>query len=64
MKNSNIHIGNQTRDLPDFSAVPQATAPPRAPRLTMYLTVNMFSVDCKEQSVNSHHEKNAVFLLR
>jgi hypothetical protein len=27
MKNSNDTIGNQTRDLPDCSAVPQATAP-------------------------------------
>jgi len=31
MKNSNDTIGNRTRDLPTFSAVPQPTAPPRAP---------------------------------
>jgi hypothetical protein len=31
MKNSNDTIGNQTRDLPACSAVPQPTAPPRAP---------------------------------
>jgi hypothetical protein len=30
MKNSNDTIGNQTRDLPVCSAVPQPTAPPRA----------------------------------
>ena len=30
MKNSNDTIGNQTRDLPTCSAVPQRTAPPRA----------------------------------
>ena len=31
MKNSNDTIGNQTRDLPVCSTVPQPTAPPRAP---------------------------------
>jgi hypothetical protein len=30
MKNSGDTIGNQTRDLPACSAVPQPTAPPRA----------------------------------
>jgi hypothetical protein len=32
MKNSNDTIGNRTRELPACSAVPQPTAPPRAPR--------------------------------
>jgi len=32
MKNSSDTIGNQTRDLPTCSAVPQATALPRAPK--------------------------------
>jgi hypothetical protein len=31
MKNSRDIIGNRTRDLPDCSTVPQATAPPRTP---------------------------------
>ena len=31
MKNSNDTIGNHTCDLPAGSAVPQPTAPPRAP---------------------------------
>jgi hypothetical protein len=31
MKNSNDIIGNRSRDLPSCSAVPQPTAPPRAP---------------------------------
>ena len=31
MKNSNDTIGYRTRDLPPCSAVPQPTAPPRAP---------------------------------
>ena len=33
MKNSNDTIGNRTLDLPACSAVPQQTAPPRAPKL-------------------------------
>jgi hypothetical protein len=33
MKNSNNTIGNRTRNLPDGSAVPQPTAPPRAPSI-------------------------------
>ena len=37
VKNSNDTIGNQTRDVPVCSAVPQPTAPPRAPLL--YITV-------------------------
>jgi len=32
MKKSNDTTGNRTRDLPTCSAVPQPTAPPRAPR--------------------------------
>jgi hypothetical protein len=32
MKNSNDAIENRTRDLPACSAVPQPTAPPRAPQ--------------------------------
>ena len=38
MKNSNDTIGNQTRDLPACSAVPQPAAQPRAPSGTMYRT--------------------------
>ena len=36
MKNSNDTIGNRTRDLPACSAVPQPTAPPRAPYSSTY----------------------------
>ena len=32
MKNSSDTIGNRNRDLPACSAVPQPTAPPRAPK--------------------------------
>jgi hypothetical protein len=31
IKDPSDTIGNQTRDLPSYSAVPQPTAPPRAP---------------------------------
>ena len=34
MKNSNDTIGDRTRDIPACSAVPQPTAPPRAPCFT------------------------------
>jgi len=39
MKNSSNTIGNRTRDLPACSAVPQPTAPPRAP-LQLYTPLN------------------------
>jgi len=35
MKNSSDAIGNRTRDLPTCSAVPQPTAPSRAPENSM-----------------------------
>ena len=35
MKNSNDIIWNRTRDLPTCSAVPQPTAPPRVPSVTL-----------------------------
>ena len=39
MKNFNDTIGNRTRDLQACGAVPQPTAPPRAPILSIYETV-------------------------
>jgi hypothetical protein len=36
MNNSRDTIGNRTRDLPDFSTVPQPTAPPRNPNINYY----------------------------
>ena len=39
VKNSSDTIGNRTRDLPVFSAVPQPTAPPRAPILHIYIYI-------------------------
>jgi len=35
MKYSNDTIGNGTRDLPGYSSVPQPSAPPRAPIITL-----------------------------
>jgi len=39
MKNSNDTIGYRTRNLPACSAVPQPTAPPRAPTQNSYFTL-------------------------
>jgi hypothetical protein len=35
-KNCNYPIGNRNRDLPTCSAVPQRTAPTRAPELSVF----------------------------
>jgi len=43
MKNSSDTIGNRTRCLPTCSAVPQPTAPPRAPNL------NVMSITCQRR---------------
>jgi hypothetical protein len=49
MKNSNDTIGNRTRDLSACSAVPQPTAPPRAPSLYVVVPYKMFSYQiCSE----------------
>ena len=39
IKNSNDTVGNRTRDLPTCGAVPQPTAPPRAPLQRLYGTI-------------------------
>ena len=43
MKNSSDTIGNRTRDLPNCGAVPQPTAPLRAPFTVTYLKKNYVS---------------------
>ena len=45
MKNSNDTIGNRTRDLPTCSAVPQPTAPPRAPLYIILLLLFVNKID-------------------
>jgi len=42
MKKSNDIVGNRTRDIPACSAVPQPTAPPRAPIRYMKLVNSGF----------------------
>jgi len=44
MKNSNDIMVNRTRDLPACSAVPQPTAPPRAPTTLSYLLQIHFNI--------------------
>ena len=39
MKNSSDTIGNRNRNLPACSAVPQPTAPPRAPRFRVIIII-------------------------
>ena len=54
MKNSNDTIGNRTRDLPSCSAVPQPTAPPRAPISLRYLLKNSVHPQHLENSISSN----------
>jgi len=56
MKNSSDTIGNQTRDLPTCSVVPQPTALPRAPH-TMCLYLN-FSRQISEKVSNIKFHEN------
>ena len=54
MKNSNNTIGNRTLDLPAFSAVPQATASPRAPiknidHVVFSETIDYFAAPCVDK---------------
>jgi len=54
MKNCNDTIGNRTRDLPNCSAVPQTTAPPRIPVRNMYLDETLSRcLSCEQLTVPS-----------
>ena len=44
MKNSNDPIGNQTCDLPAYSAVPQPTVPPGVPDDTVIVVMIFFII--------------------
>jgi hypothetical protein len=46
MKNSNDTIGKRTRDLPACNAVPQPTAPPRAPIILYYIILYYIILYC------------------
>ena len=52
MKNCNDTIGNRTRDLPACSAVPQPTAPPRAPKTSPQFS-EIKKVDVQTEAYNS-----------
>jgi hypothetical protein len=56
IKNSNDTIGNQTRDLPACSAVPQPTAPLRAPN--NLFTTNNFRNSNQEPPEHNTHKAN------
>jgi len=67
MKNSNDTIGNRTRDLPACSAVPQPTAPPRAPYtlslLYLIITQLIMRLECDRQyrkltKTKNHWQRN------
>jgi len=47
MKNSSNTIGNRTRDLPACSAVPQPSAPPRAPTVLDLIAINLHTEQYK-----------------
>jgi len=57
MKNSSDTIGNQTRDLPTCSAVPQPTTPPRAPINSKHCTIN-HSLSCEALPLGNTIEKH------
>ena len=46
MKNSKENIGNWTRDFPNCRAVPQPTAPPRAPTQLSYQGIHLYLKKC------------------
>jgi len=56
MKNSNDTIGNRIRDLPACSAVPQPTAPPRAPPAYM---VRPYSENGRRKIIQNSTEVDA-----
>jgi hypothetical protein len=59
MENSNVTIGNRTRDLPACSAVPQPTALPRAQPLKEYIYIYTrrpyFTPFSLTSLINLHH---------
>jgi len=56
MKKSNDTIGNQTRDLPACSAVPQPTAPPHATVSQVYYLMFMCRSTCFRR-LHAHHQE-------
>ena len=62
MKNSSETIGNRTRDLSTYSAVPQPTAPPRAPTNTG--TVKYMSTCVVQSGTRSSTYKSASIIAK
>jgi hypothetical protein len=61
MKNSNDAIGNQTRDVPACSAVPQPTAPPLAPwlyRWGMLITLTDIYAASTSRKMEKHDDNS------
>jgi len=50
MKISIDTIGNRTRDLPSFIAVPQPTAPPPAPKASLNSEIKLIAHLCARRS--------------
>jgi hypothetical protein len=68
MKNSYDKIGNRTRDLPNCSAVPQPTVPPRAPEFTgvpvnLKNTIHSPSIDLVKHLSRRPHLKGGSLLV-
>jgi len=62
MKNSNDTIGDGTRDLPACSAVPQPTAPSRAPHLTQLLENNFRPIICNYLGYTTNMKRSKISL--
>jgi hypothetical protein len=56
MKNSSDIIGNQTRDLPACSTVPQPTAPPRITQLMLYSETTAACSESQSEQINKWAE--------
>jgi len=61
MKNSIDTIGNRTRDLPIYSAVPQTTVPPRAPAFPKHQVYLRAMFETKNKVIQA---KDCVFRFR
>jgi len=62
MKNSNNNIRNRTRDLPNYSAVPQPNAPPRAPSHLSWQLIFFFYDSLTSTFLSSAITQLSIFL--
>jgi hypothetical protein len=61
VKKSNDTIGNQTRDLPTYRAVPQPTAPPHASHYSVSLSL-IPSLQKMLTQISSVQQDNNIFI--